>query len=134
MTTHGAEARRAWELQQQAVIRELYFRADRDEAVLVLECEDVEVARAVLATLPLMEHGLIEFELIPLRAYPGFARPFAEEGQAERARGLLRRHVQHDRVVAPARAVRPGGGKAIAACQVVEPDLQRREVRAGAGR
>jgi hypothetical protein len=77
-----AEARRAWELHQQDVIRELYFRGDRDEAVLVLECEDVAAAQGVLATLPLVEHGLIEFELIPLRAYPGFARLFAEAVQA----------------------------------------------------
>jgi muconolactone delta-isomerase len=71
-----AEAARAWELHQQGIIRELYFRADRNEAVLVLECEDVESARQMLATLPLVEHGLITFELIPLKAYPGFARLF----------------------------------------------------------
>jgi muconolactone delta-isomerase len=71
-----AEAFRAWELHQQGIIRELYFRADRNEAVLVLECEDVESARRILATLPLVEHGLITFELIPLKAYPGFARLF----------------------------------------------------------
>lgn len=73
-----AEAARAWELHQQGVIRELYFRADRSEAVLVLECPDVESARRVLATLPLVASGLIEFELIPLVAYPGFARLFGE--------------------------------------------------------
>jgi muconolactone delta-isomerase len=71
-----AEAFHAWELHQQGIIRELYFRTDRNEAVLVLECEDVESARQVLTTLPLVEHGLIEFELIPLVAYPGFARLF----------------------------------------------------------
>ena len=71
-----AEAFRAWELHQQGIIRELYFRADRNEAVLVLECDDVESARQALTTLPLVEHGLIEFELIPLVAYPGFARLF----------------------------------------------------------
>ncbi len=71
-----AEAFRAWELHQQGIIRELYFRADRNEAVLVLECENVESARRILATLPLVEHGLITFELIPLKAYPGFARLF----------------------------------------------------------
>lgn len=70
------EALRAWELHQQGIIRELYFRADRSEAVLVLECEDVKTARRVLATMPLVEHGIIEFELIPLVAYPGFARLF----------------------------------------------------------
>jgi muconolactone delta-isomerase len=71
-----SEAIRAWELHQQGPIRELYFRADRQEAVLVLECEDVESARQILASLPLMEQGLISFELIPLKAYPGFARLF----------------------------------------------------------
>ncbi len=76
-----AEASRAWDLQQQGLLRELYFRADREEAVLVLECADVQAARATLSTLPLVEHGLIEFELIPLRAYPGFARLFAEDAR-----------------------------------------------------
>jgi muconolactone delta-isomerase len=74
-----AEAFRAWELHQQGIIRELYFRADRSEAILVLECDNVESARQVLASLPLVENGLITFELIPLTAYPGFARLFAPQ-------------------------------------------------------
>ena len=74
-----AEALRVWELHQQGIIRELYFRADRTEAILVLECENVDVAQQALATLPLVEHGLITFELIPLTAYPGFARLFAPQ-------------------------------------------------------
>jgi hypothetical protein len=71
-----AEARRAWELHQTGVIRELYFRDDREEAVLVLECAGVPEAQSALSTLPLVVEGLISFELIPLRAYPGFARLF----------------------------------------------------------
>jgi hypothetical protein len=71
-----AEARAAWELHQAGVIRELYFRADRSEAVLVLECPDLSSAEQALAALPLVQAGLIAFELIPLRAYPGFARLF----------------------------------------------------------
>jgi muconolactone delta-isomerase len=74
-----AEAARAWELYQQGVIRELYFRADRHAAVLVLECEDMDAAHEVLGTLPFVAQGLITFELIPLVAYPGFARLFREE-------------------------------------------------------
>ena len=77
-----AEARRAWELQQAGIIRELYFRTDRDEAVLVLECANVEEALEVLNTLPLVREKLIGFELIPLTAYPGFARLFADDVQA----------------------------------------------------
>jgi muconolactone delta-isomerase len=72
----SAEAAQAWKLHQQGFIRELYFRADRREAVLVLESAEVDSARQLLASLPLVEHGLITFELIPLVAYSGFARLF----------------------------------------------------------
>jgi muconolactone delta-isomerase len=70
------EAGRAWELHQAGIIRELYFRQDRQEAVLVLECKDTEEAKSVLATLPLVKAGLIAFDVIPLAAYPGFSRLF----------------------------------------------------------
>jgi muconolactone delta-isomerase len=70
------EAREAWELYQAGVIRELYFRADEGQAVIILECADAEEARRVLAGLPMASAGLIGFEVMPLRAYPGFARLF----------------------------------------------------------
>jgi hypothetical protein len=72
-----AEAARAWELYQADVIRELYFRADEHSAVLVLECASMDEARVALGTLPLVQAGLITFEVIPLVPYPGFARLFA---------------------------------------------------------
>jgi hypothetical protein len=72
------EARRVWELYQSGVIRELYFRADRSEAVLLLECADGDQARQILASLPLVQAGLITFEVIPLVPYPGFARLFTQ--------------------------------------------------------
>ena len=76
---HGkAEARRAWQLYQEGIFRELYFRRDRPSAVLVLECEGIEQAEEILNTLPLVKAGLIAFDLIPLRAYPGFERLFCE--------------------------------------------------------
>lgn len=74
------EAARAWELYRSGEIRELSFRADRQSAVLVLECAGVEEARTILSTLPLVREGLIGFELIPLTAYPGFQRLFAVPG------------------------------------------------------
>jgi muconolactone delta-isomerase len=73
-----AEARRAWELVQSGALRELYFRADQPDAVLIFECESVEAARDLLDTLPLVRAGLLRFELIPLAPYPGFARLFAD--------------------------------------------------------
>jgi len=73
-----AEAARVWELQQADVIREVYFRADRPEAVLVLECASLDEAAYVLETLPLVEAGLITFDVIPLKPYPGLSRLFSE--------------------------------------------------------
>lgn len=73
-----AEAERIWQLYLGGIIRELYFRADAAQAVLVLECADVETARMALDSLPLVQAGVISFELIPLAPYPGFARLFAD--------------------------------------------------------
>jgi muconolactone delta-isomerase len=73
------EAAHVYRLHQAGTIRELYFRADEASAVLALECTDVPEAERVLASLPLVEAGLIQFEVIPLRAYPGFSRLFAQE-------------------------------------------------------
>jgi muconolactone delta-isomerase len=73
------EARKAWELYQAGIFRELYFRADRNEAILVLECESVEEAQEILSTLPFVQNQLIAFEVIPLKAYPGFNRLFSNE-------------------------------------------------------
>ena len=70
------EALRVWDLYQEGVIREMYFRGDCSQAVLMLECKDIGEASATLSTLPLVRQGLISFELIPLVAYPGFGRLF----------------------------------------------------------
>lgn len=71
-----AEAHRAWELYRDGVFRELYFRHDREEAVLILECKDTDEANQALNSLPLVKNGLIAFEVIPLTPYPGFERLF----------------------------------------------------------
>jgi hypothetical protein len=72
------EALRAWELYQDGIIREIYFRTDRNEAVLILECSNILEAQVVLASLPLVKAGLISFEVIPLAPYNGFERLFLE--------------------------------------------------------
>lgn len=73
-----AEAKRAWELYQSGVFREMYFtKGDNPVAVIMMECDSVEEAKKALGTLPLMKAGLISFELMPLVAYPGFARLFS---------------------------------------------------------
>jgi hypothetical protein len=72
-----AEARRVWQLYQGGIIREIYFRDDQNTAVLALECASSTECRRILDTLPLVQAGLIHFELIPLKPYTGLARLFA---------------------------------------------------------
>jgi len=58
--------------------------------ILALELEQAQAsaeqfephlrAEAALDSLPLVQAGLIRFELIPLSPYPGFARLFADAG------------------------------------------------------
>jgi muconolactone delta-isomerase len=74
-----AEAARVWELYQAGIVREIYFRSDRSEAILLLECSSLEEAKSALASLPLVEAGLIAFDVIGLQPYPGFRRLFAYE-------------------------------------------------------
>jgi len=38
------EAQRVWELTQAGIIREIFFRADRRDAVIMLECKNAEEA------------------------------------------------------------------------------------------
>ena len=76
-TLRKAEAQRIWDIQQSGVLREIYFNSERHTAVLVLECSSIEEARQLLSSLPLVAAGLIEFEMIPLAPYDGFARLFA---------------------------------------------------------
>ncbi len=72
-----AEALRVWELVQQGVIREIYFRGDVRSAVVMLECASQSEAEKAMETLPLVREELISFEIVPLIPYPGFSRLFA---------------------------------------------------------
>jgi hypothetical protein len=72
------EAARAWELFQAGVFRELYFHQDRSSAILVLGCVDVQLANRALDTLPFVKVGLVAFEVILLKPFPGFSRLFTE--------------------------------------------------------
>ncbi len=72
----AAEAEQAWALYTQGIVRELYFRADQHIAVLVLECSEEGSACKALNSLPLVQNGLISFELIPLIPYDGYSRLF----------------------------------------------------------
>ncbi len=71
------EAWRVWELQQTGSLREFYFTQDTHCAVLILECQNSGEASQLLQTLPLVQNGLIDFEIHPLVPYSGLARLFS---------------------------------------------------------
>ena len=73
------EAAALYALQQQGVVRESFFRSDRNEAVLIMEMESAVAAETALGRLPFVKAGLIRFELIPLKPYPGLSRLFRSE-------------------------------------------------------
>jgi muconolactone delta-isomerase len=70
-TSHIAdEMRRVAELQEAGVIQQLYLKADRSGAVLLLEAESADEAQQQLATLPLVQRGVTSFEVTELLAAP----------------------------------------------------------------
>ncbi len=72
------EAVKAWELQQKGIIRELSFD-DEHNAILILEAESIETAKAALDKLPLVQEKLVRFELRAMHPYNGYERLFEKE-------------------------------------------------------
>jgi hypothetical protein len=60
------EMRRITELQAAGVIEQVYLKADRSGAVMMLETESPTEAERQLATLPLVERGVTRFEVTEL--------------------------------------------------------------------
>jgi hypothetical protein len=75
-----AETRRAWELIQENILREVYFRQGSRLTVVMLECASVDEAQTALDTLPLVKAGVINFELIPLAPFDSLEILFPPPG------------------------------------------------------
>jgi hypothetical protein len=67
------EAERVRQLYTQGVIRSAFSRGDVKGAVLELECADLDAARRTVETLPFWQQKMIDFEVVPLLPYRGFA-------------------------------------------------------------
>ena len=67
------EARHVYELYLSGALREIWFTEAHD-AVIMLECTDLDEAERLLGDLPLVRDGLIRFALHELRPYDGYAR------------------------------------------------------------
>ena len=75
----GEEARSVWELYESDQVREFYLRADhRPGVVLVFENDDVSEAEQLVAALPIVEAGSLNFEVIPVRPYIGIRELFED--------------------------------------------------------
>ena len=68
----AAEIGRALQLLKDDHVRELYSFAKGGGAVLIIEAEDEEHARALLDTLPMVHRGMVKIEVYGLKAYGGF--------------------------------------------------------------
>ncbi len=77
-----AEVEAVLRLYQANIIREIYTRANSRGVVFFLESASPEAAREALSTLPAVERGILDLEIIPLAPFQGFLRPALEEGEA----------------------------------------------------
>ncbi|CAM3283809.1 superoxide dismutase [Pseudomonas floridensis] len=71
------EARHAWQLYKNGIVRDFYFRQDRPGVALIAECESIEAARQALREFPLAQAGLIDWEIIPLGPFMSWEMLFA---------------------------------------------------------
>ena len=60
------ETAHAWRLWKQGIVRENYSRVDEPGVVIVLEAENVDVARRILNEFPMTKAGYIEWFCIPV--------------------------------------------------------------------
>ena len=71
---------RVWELHAEGTLRAIYQRGDNPFAVLILECADLDEARAKLGTIPFVKAGITTFDtVIPLQPFTGFRALFSPE-------------------------------------------------------
>jgi hypothetical protein len=68
----AAEVEQARALYASGFIRQIWHRADIPGACIVLEAESEQQAREVIGTLPMMQAGMLEVTVIPLKPYAGF--------------------------------------------------------------
>ncbi len=64
-----AEAKKGFEYREDDFFRELYSRRDGNGAVIVVEADSEDEARARCAELPLVKAGLLRCEYYPVKAF-----------------------------------------------------------------
>ena len=70
------EAKVLWDLQKIGIIRNIWFTKNSREAILILEAKDSKNTKEIIDTFPLVEEGLITYDIVELVAYDGYERLF----------------------------------------------------------
>lgn len=85
-TVLAEEAAHVWQLLQQGIVREIWFKRPENDAVLIMECASLAEAKKVLDGFPLVAAGLIRFSVGELAPYDGFQRLFHRQPAPRRRR------------------------------------------------
>ena len=72
------EAEKIWEYYASDVVRSIYYIADMSGAVLMLEAENLQAAQEIVSQLPMAQNNVLNFEILPLKAYTGLEALFAK--------------------------------------------------------
>ncbi len=75
---NAKELVKEWELQKADVIRQAHSRTDQTGSIFMMEVASADDARKKLAALPLVEAGLIEFDVFPYQAYEAYESIFGK--------------------------------------------------------
>ena len=72
------EVAKVWEYYASDVVRSIYYIADMSGAVLMLEAENLSAAQEIVAQFPMAQNNVLNFEILPLKAYTGLEALFAQ--------------------------------------------------------
>lgn len=72
------EAREAWRLYNEGLLRSVHLCPERPGSVLVMECASLDDARAALQRLPMVQAGLLAFDISRMLPFTGWSALFKE--------------------------------------------------------
>lgn len=74
------ESAKIWEYYAADLIRGVYYIADMSGAVLIYEAANLEEVKAAVTQLPMVQSGVLQTEILPLKPYTGIKELFAQPG------------------------------------------------------
>ena len=58
-------------------MRSIHYIADMSAAILMLEADDLQTVREIVATFPMAKNNVLDFQILPLKPYTGLEALFA---------------------------------------------------------